>query len=168
MQEQNNQKEVLAGFLDCISFDYFCTFTTRKPIGIKSCRRNAVDVYNHLLKHDRETSFFWCAEKFDLQDGMKSSATLRHPVSEIISSDYTSTRYHWHALAKGTFDKYAVFDWYFKKYGRCQLIDNREPDRQLAASHYVSKYVTKSLADFDIYLSSRDRGLQTTIQFNPK
>jgi hypothetical protein len=138
----------LAGFLDVISFDFFCTFTTRKPIGVKTCRRHADKVLDFVRKDDSETSFFWAAEKFELTEGAGSN------------------RFHWHALLKSQVDKYKLFNWYFQKFGRCQIIDNREPDRQAAASYYCSKYMVKSLGDYDIHLSSRDRGLQKQFNFN--
>lgn len=135
-----NGVNALAGFLDCISFDYFCTFTTRKPIGMPTVRRHAEKVIDKIRNgdlftgSDYEMSIFWCAEKFDVREG-----------------------FHWHALLKADIDKYQLWNWYFTKYGRCQIIDNREPDRQLAASYYCSKYVTKELSDYDIHLSKKHR-----------
>lgn len=142
----NTNVHALAGFLDTISFDFFCTFTTRKPIGMNTVRRHATVVTDKIkngtlflgnyLEADYDMSIFWCAERFDVREG-----------------------FHWHALLKANIDKYQLFDWYFRRYGRCQIIDNREPDRQLAASYYVSKYVTKELADYDIVLSAKHRGI---------
>lgn len=170
MQPTSNV-HALAGFLDCISFDFFCTFTSRKPESVGSIRRQAENVYTQiksgvLFTGDFDVSMFWCAEKFDLTDGMKSTARLAHPEFVFDSErytnarnlkDYTSSRYHWHALIKANVDKFQLFDYYSRRYGRCQIIDNREPDRQLAASYYCSKYVTKQLADYDIHLSSKHR-----------
>lgn len=136
-------KEAFAGFLDCISFDYFCTFTTRKPISLLSCRRIAQKVVYRItrfddlyFRSDPNASIFWAAEKFELRDG-----------------------YHFHALIKANIDKYQLWDWYFRRYGRCQIIDNREPDRQLAASYYLSKYITKEISDYDLILSVKHREL---------
>lgn len=130
-------KHALAGFLDCVSFDYFCTFTTRLPVSLASTRKIAERVGKYIDAHPAgRASYFWCAEKFDVREG-----------------------YHFHALIKSdSIDKYAVWDWYFRRYGRAQMIDNREPDRQLAASYYVSKYVTKAVVDYDVVICHQHRG----------
>ena len=134
------QTERLAGFLDCVSFDFFCTFTTRLPISLYSTRKIAERVYKQITNQNLwgasvdETSYFWCAEPFDVREG-----------------------YHFHALLKAKIDKMQLYDWFSRKYGICQLIDNREPDRQLAASYYCSKYLTKNLSDYDIYIGKKHR-----------
>jgi len=123
-----NQKEALAGFLDKVDFDYFCTFTTRLPISLYSTRRIADKLCDH-VQAGSSSSVFWAAENFAVRDG-----------------------FHFHALMRmdPPYTKLELFDWYFQKYGRVDIIDNRSPDRQLAASYYVSKYVTKKITDYDI------------------
>lgn len=133
--------EALAGFLDCVSFDYFCTFTSRKqPLTLKGARVIAEKVAEK-IDAPGTRSMFWAAEK-----------------NEVGNS------FHFHGLIKGDLDKYHIWDWYFRKYGRVQLIDNREPDRQLAASYYCAKYVSKKIFDYDIYLSLTDRGITPPIK----
>lgn len=127
------QMEAIAGFLDSIQFTHFCTFTTRKPISLGSTRRIAENVGRYIDAGNSST-YFWAAEQFDVRDG-----------------------YHFHALIRTPLNALDVFGWYFARYGRCQLIDNREPERQLAASYYTSKYITKKLTDYDIYFEKAIR-----------
>lgn len=122
-------KQSIAGFLDKMNFDYFCTFTTRKPVSLFATRRLAEKVCEY-VDAPITSSVFWAAEEFDVRDG-----------------------FHFHALMKTDVNRMAIFDWYFRKYGRADIIDNREPGRQLAASHYVSKYITKRITDYDFQLS---------------
>lgn len=122
-------KDALAGFLDKINFDYFCTFTTRKPVSLFATRRIAEKVCEY-VDAGHSSSVFWAAEEFDVRDG-----------------------FHFHALMRTDVNRMQIFDWYFRKYGRCDLIDNREPERQKAASHYVAKYVTKRITDYDLMIS---------------
>lgn len=132
----------LAGFLDTIEFTHFCTFTTRKPISLNSTRRIAEKVAKYIDAGEAST-MFWAAEEFDVRDG-----------------------FHFHALLRTPYNQLDVWNWYFERYGRCQLINNTEPDRQLAASYYCSKYVTKKLTDYDMYFGKEIRSRdQTSIIF---
>lgn len=147
-KHHDQTKEALAGFLDKISFDYFCTFTTRKPISLFSTRRIAEKVCDqvHAGVH---SSVFWCAEDFDVRDGFHFHALMK--IDSLTSPRVYSSGPRGR-LGHYTFEAYSkldLFNWYHQKYGRCQIIDNREPDRQMAASHYVSKYVTKRITDYD-------------------
>lgn len=123
------ETEALAGFLSSIDFSHFCTFTTRKPVSIAATRRIAEAVG---LQFDagRLTTMFWAAEEFDVREG-----------------------YHFHALLKTPYHPMDIFNWYYPRYGRCQIIHNADPDRRHSASYYCSKYVTKRLADYDIYFA---------------
>lgn len=139
-------KEALAGFLDKVSFDYFCTFTTRKPVSLYATRRIAEKVCER-VEAPQKSSVFWAAEEFDVRDGFHFHALMKMDQPRpVITVDGTSRIFQ-------PFNKMELFDWYFQKYGRCQIIDNREPDRQLAASHYISKYITKRITDYDFQIS---------------
>jgi hypothetical protein len=75
---------------------------------------------------------FWAAEKFDVREGFHF-----HGLVKIHQQHYITPEYIW--------------AWYFPRFGRCQVIDNRDPDRQQSASWYCSKYMVKELADYDLY-----------------
>jgi len=121
----------LAGFLDSLDFNYFATFTTRKPIALKSTRRLAQRVGGHIGAGEVST-YFWCAEEFDVRDG-----------------------YHFHALIDMPHDPKLISSWYERSYGRCQIITNTKPGIKKAASWYVSKYITKGVTDWDIYFRKK-------------
>lgn len=117
--------EALAGYLDSLDFDYFCTFTTRKPVSVAATRRIAERVAGRFAC-GIDNSMFWAAEKFDVREG-----------------------FHFHALMKMKWvTPTDVWGWYFPRYGRCQI----KPSDGVAASVYCAKYVTKKVTDYDIYL----------------
>lgn len=132
-----DQVHAMAGFLDAVDFKYFCTFTTRKPVSLGATRRIAEKVA-HYIDAGRTSTMFWAAEPFDVREG-----------------------YHFHALMRTPYNSMDIFAWYFPRYGRCQIIDNQDPDRRQSASYYCSKYLTKGLADYDLYF---DAGIQTRPQ----
>jgi hypothetical protein len=127
--DQKRQLE-LTGWLDSINFTHFCTFTTSKPISIYSTRRIAEKLYNVCLGGNKVSSMFWASEKFEVRDG-----------------------FHFHALLRTPLQPQQIWEWYYSRYGRCQIIDNSDPERMLTASRYVSKYITKELTDYDIYIN---------------
>jgi len=128
--------EALAGFLDVVDFKYFCTFTTRKPISLNSTRRIAENV-GKFIDAGNTSTLFWAAEPFDVREG-----------------------YHFHALMRTHLHALEIYGWYFQRYGRCQIINNEEPERRRAASYYVSKYITKKISDYDVYFEKDIRNRQ--------
>lgn len=121
----SDQVDGFAGFLDVLDFDYFSTFTTRRPISLNSTRRIAENV-EKFIDAGNDGSIFWAAEPFDVREG-----------------------YHFHALMKCKAHPIEIFNWYYPRYGRCQIILNTDPMKKRAASYYLSKYCTKHLSDYD-------------------
>jgi len=148
---KHDHKDALAGFLDKISFDYFCTFTTRKPVSLYATRRIAEKVCDR-VEAGTQSSVFWAAEEFDVRDGYHFHALMKFPQLDQVKNK-NSTGHVTYLDSSSKFLKMDLFDWYYKKYGRCQIIDNREPDRQAAASYYISKYVTKRITDYDFQIA---------------
>lgn len=146
-EKKEETKEAMAGFLDKVSFDYFCTFTTRKPVSMFATRRIAEKVCEH-VDAGNSSSVFWAAEEFDVRDGFHFHALMKmdDQPRQILTANGSYSNYQ-------PYGKMELFDWYFRKYGRCDIIDNRDPSRQLAASYYVSKYVTKRITDYDFRIS---------------
>jgi hypothetical protein len=130
-----DQIGTMAIFLDNLHFDYFCTFTTPYKLSLNSSRRISDQICN-FVNAGRDSSVFWCAEKFKLTEGAGSN------------------RYHLHALMKTDYDRFQILDWYRGRYsnGIAQLrpVDVK---RGLSASFYVSKYITKELSDYDLRIS---------------
>lgn len=129
----SSELDAIAGFLDTIDFRYFCTFTTSKPISLNSTRRIAENVAK-FVDAGRTSTMFWAAEPFDVREG-----------------------YHFHALLRTPVHSLEIFNWYFPRYGRCQIIDNYQTERGQAASYYIAKYINKKLSDYDIYFEDNIR-----------
>ena len=149
------QTETLANFLSAVDFTHFCTFTTRKPVSVGATRRIAENVAR-FVNAGRDSTMFWAAEKFDTNGG--EAVVLRYPGDKgdkgVVRNVY---RYHFHALLQTPHNAIEIFNWYYPRYGRCQIINNADPDMRHRASYYCAKYITKQLADFDIYFSDRLR-----------
>jgi len=66
-------------------------------------------------------------------------------------------RLHLHALLGAVLpytQRSALWSWWHKKYGRAQILAYHP---KLGAAHYVSKYVTKDLAHYDLDLRGLDQ-----------
>lgn len=154
----------LAAYFESIDFTHFCTFTTRKPVSIKSCRRIAVKVGNMLCRLDPSAIMFWASEPFALN---QHEVELRNKTDEILYKTGKGQRYHFHALIKFSdcsrnADKISVnrkllWKWYTQKFGRADLDPIRKEysrayNRQ-AAAMYITKYTTKHKdADYDFHV----------------
>jgi hypothetical protein len=115
-------------FLTSRSLTHFGTFTTGKPASIKSIRRIAENVVNH-VDPARVRFMFWVAEEF-----------------------YSRGGYHFHVLMSCD-DIVAVElgQWYQKRYGRNQIDKAIRPCDQYAVSSYCVKNINKPIADWDIW-----------------
>lgn len=142
--------EAFAGFLDTIDFDCFGTFTTRKPVSIASCRKIAERTVNFC----GTGNYFWAAEPFN--SGTRDKYELRYPDSGD-SNDQRPIRtrlgYHFHTLMSTDMHKMDIFNWYYERYGRCDIQMNNTPEIRKAASWYLTKYITKDLSDYDFRFS---------------
>lgn len=107
----------------------FATFTTAKPITLKSARRLMEKVATRVLR-DGEL-MFWAAESFPLgREG-----------------------YHCHALIETRHSAKQIEDWYRQHFGRA---DVRRYNPKLGASHYCAKYMTKRVFDYDLLIGRGD------------
>jgi len=81
--------------------------------------------------------FFWCAEPFDTREGYHTHGLII--TDEILSKNDLGSIYQ---VACGNVDK-RKDQWH-----RLQL---RDYNKKLGASYYCGKYITKHLADYDIW-----------------
>jgi|DEB0MinimDraft_3_1074331.scaffolds.fasta_scaffold79170_1 hypothetical protein len=151
-QKKISQVESLSNWFETLEFNHFCTFTTRKPITSKACRRIAHKVEKYIEhKIDPTFAFFWASEPFELNQGETQSkmSVNENPINK-------TTRYHFHALLRihdyfGQDIRQDLWKWYTKTYGRCEIDPIRKgADFKKAASIYCSKYTMKKNGDFDI------------------
>lgn len=120
-------KTVWGDWLNSWSWSYWTTFTTQYDLSLPSARRMSEKIGKYALDGD-DTYMFWAAEEFDVKDGQ-----------------------HIHALLKTnlTWDQVRRFG---LKRGRC-YIETYDP--KLGAGHYVSKYISKRMTDYDWIKGSR-------------
>lgn len=116
-------------YLQDVSWTSFATFTTSKELSLKGARRLMVNVANRVLRPGDK--MFWAVEPFSL--GVRQGT------------------YHVHALLQTRQSAKQIEDWYLKKYGRA---DVRRYNKSLGAAVYVSKYMTKSMCDYDLFLGT--------------
>jgi hypothetical protein len=110
-------------YLQTQPWTQFATFTTARPITLKSARRLMDKVGNRVLREGEK--LFWAAERFELgREG-----------------------YHTHALINTRQSPKQVEDWFSKKYGRAD-VTRYDPNR--GAAGYVAKYMLKGCIDYDM------------------
>ncbi len=129
-------RDEMASWLETIEWDYFATFTTPYSMTLKSARR-IMEKYHSKM----DGMMFWVAEKYELKDG-----------------------YHTHALLKSKWPKEDLWELWqicsvYKSqvskredghvYNRCDI---QPRDYRRRAGEYMSKYLLKSHADYDILI----------------
>lgn len=117
-------------YLRTIEWSQFATFTTSKPITLRSARRLMDKVGARVLREGEK--LFWAAEPFQL--GVREGS------------------YHVHALLETRQSAKQVEDWYSRKYGRA---DVRRYDSKLGAVGYVAKYMMKQVHDYDLLVGEK-------------
>jgi hypothetical protein len=147
-----------ANFLQPINWDYFGTFTTGYKLTLPSARRSMERFIERLDQKHGGVEMFWVAEKFECKDGyhthgllrMKDRSLFGRNVSHVkVDGSTENTKFPdvafpllrecWQIVTKGG----------GRKYNRIEL---KRYNSKLGAAGYVSKYVTKELADYDINL----------------
>jgi hypothetical protein len=130
-------QQVLGEWLNEFDWMYWCTFTTKNTMTLQSARRMAQGMDKY-LSGAYHWKMFWCAEPFDIKEGHHLHALIQ--MSDV----------HAFEKIKGTWQAVSGAKWIEegKKENRCQI---QMYDKKLGAGHYVSKYITKELADYDFY-----------------
>jgi len=124
-------------WLSQYDWSYWITFTTRYTLTLPSGRRLMERFWNHTdFKRTGNARLFWCAEPFDLREGYHLHGLLK--CNGIITIKMIAQI---HNYACGNVDLRKE-DWH-----RIQV---QRYDSKLGAGHYVAKYITKRLADYDI------------------
>lgn len=126
--------EFLDAFADMINqhtWSHWCTFTTQRELTIKGARRLAqniaLDFCEPTILHP-ETFLLWAAEPFDCKDGYHIHALINVPKTwKGLKQIETSKR-----------QRYGIS--HFEAY-----------DKRRGAKHYIAKYITKDLSDWDIH-----------------
>lgn len=126
-----------AEWLNTIEWGYYCTFTTRYSMTVRAARRAVERLFNHLQKKIGGIQLFWVAEPFDTKYGYHIHALI-HFTNPTIQGAIELIKKAWQVVTKGKGGK---------EYNNTVI----EPYvKGLGANYYVSKYMMRNNADYDI------------------
>ena len=142
MQRYKNDAQIqnFGEWLSGMNWTHYATFTTSYELTLKSARRAMHRVHDFLDK-EQNTAMFWAAEPFDLKDGFHTHALLNTQIS------YDRIIEAWQIVSKAKNSE--------KKWHR---IDLQEYNPERGAGYYLSKYISKRLSDYDLFLTRTSRG----------
>ena len=139
-QLSTQSQTALGNWLNTFDWTHWATLTTKYQLTLKSGRRIATGFHRELSRAG-DTKIFWAAEPFDLKEGYHLHALIKIP--NILNFNNIIQTYQ-HVSGNKNLEK-------GDKWNRIQL-ENYNP--KLGASHYISKYITKKLCDYDVLFSS--------------
>lgn len=128
-----------ADWFNSLPWDFFCTFTTKYSMSLRTARRFMERLYERLKKINPKIWFTWFAEPFDTKDGYHTHALIYFgdsPLKDLKQCNLL-LRKIWNQLSgQQANDKYTTFSPYVKDRG---------------AHEYVAKYLFRNNADSDFY-----------------
>jgi hypothetical protein len=124
-------------WLNSIHWDFYCTFTTRYPMGVDSARRT-MDRLQSILerKYNEKPTIFWAAEPFDTKYGCHV-----HALIEIKSKTPQTIKHIKDAWQIASNCKR------LREYNNTTI---KPYDPLLGGHFYVSKYIHRFNADYNI------------------
>lgn len=172
----SQQQQHYGTWLQSFDWSHWATLTTSYELTLKSARRIATGLYKELSRAG-DTKIFWAAEPFDLKEGYHLHALIKIPdvltYKNIIQTyqhvSGNKTMYQTPSELKNCEKFYSSNNESIKSYhllngevvstqkrgwNRIQL-ENYDPSK--GASHYIGKYITKQLSDYDILTNSNSR-----------
>lgn len=128
-----------AKWLNTMDWAYYCTFTTRYSMSVKSAGKSMERLHNCLKKKFPDTILFWVAEPFDAKDGCHVHALLKvnKNESKAIKSTISLIKKSWQVVSNGRGGK---------EYNYSVILDY---DKNKGGNHYVSKYMNSKNAEYD-------------------
>lgn len=126
----NNKINSLANFLESRQFDYFATFTTRRPFNLKACRKAQEGLFSYLPD---KSEMFFAAEQFSSSNSYHTHNLIKTTAS--ISQIYAL----WQKVSGGLNQKVSNY---------CKIYAYRQSG---GASQYCSKYILKGVTDYDYF-----------------
>ena len=137
----NRKKTLVAAYgnwLNSLTWNYYCTFTTRYQMTTKSARRSMQRFHEHLSTHyNCKPVIFWVAEPFDTKYGCHLHALIE------VENTFSVTKKHlrdaWQVVSKGKG---------LKEYNNT-TIKNYDPVK--GGHFYFSKYLQREGIDYDIF-----------------
>lgn len=131
--EKKKMHDSYADFLQTFAWTHYVTFTTGYTLTLASARR-LMENFHKQIKKAGASPFFWVAERFEVKDGYHTHALIKVPDAWHFKNIIDI----WQKVSGG------------KKRGEWNRIDLQVYDPKKGAGFYVSKYVTKSGADYDL------------------
>lgn len=136
---QNKPMAVIYGdWLNKTEWTYFCTFTTRYSLSVKSARRAMIRLNDFLItQYSFKTKIFWVAEPFDTGDSYHLHALLKIEGKATENLKYYIKK-AWQIISKGR---------YGKEYHQT-ILRPYEPSK--GAHFYMAKYLHRPDSDYDV------------------
>ena len=129
---------VYGNWLNSEQWDYYCTFTTRYQLTLKAARRSMEKLHSLIsMKYGFAPKLFWVAEPFDTKYGCHVHALIE--VHNKLLTNKTDIRNAWQVVSKGKG---------LKEYNNTTIKDY---DNLKGGHFYLSKYLQRSNADYDIF-----------------
>lgn len=128
-------------YLRAFEWSHWATFTTPYPLSLPSARRlmerfGNARVSSEITAPQIVQTMFWAAEPFDCREGFHTHALVK--IDELLPFKAVINAYQ---IATGNTDLSK------DRWARCQL---KKYDPKKHAAFYVSKYISKALADYDL------------------
>ncbi|MGP8216226.1 MAG: hypothetical protein ACLQQ4_11715 [Bacteroidia bacterium] len=128
---------VWGDWLNTMNWDFFCTLSTRYSMTLAAARRAAERLKNYLSTRYGNVKVFFVAEPFDTKYGYHIHALVSFENSALRGLKDILNR-AWQVVTRG-------------KGGKGYNNTVIEPyDKELGANYYVSKYLMKKNADYDL------------------
>jgi len=157
LRQINPELSGMVNWLNGYQWTWFCTFTTRREMTLKSARR-VMERYHNLVKTlNKGATLFWVAEPHELKDGYHLHGLLmcnewnpkkRHKVHRSTSPEdnqikelylqnqFLNAKDSWHKVNGLT--------------GKDSWVTLKKYDAKIGAVGYCSKYILKERSDWDI------------------
>lgn len=151
----------------CNPWDWFCTFTLDKEkynrYDLEKFHKDFTQWIRDRRKKTGAPIRFLLVPELH-QDGAWHIHGLMHAVPDLVSFDYLRAELGWRVPGKLIGRDYFCWMGFHQKFGFCSLGAVRDP---VAVSHYIAKYVTKSMEDSGVdvgkHLYFPSRGLNRSV-----
>lgn len=132
-----------AQWLNKMKWQFFCTFSTKYSMSMKSARRAMERLHSHLSNYYGKVTLFWVAEPFDTLYGFHTHALI-YVENPLVKSLKGLIMNAWQIVSNG-------------KGGKANNHTVLKPyDKKLGANHYVAKYMFTKNADYDLFIPSNN------------
>jgi len=147
----------LGDFLETLDWDFFATLTTQQEMTLKGARRFINKYHEKILQSDPNTLLFWAAEKHAVKRGFHLHALIHCGYKS--TNAFSFLRCTFNAVSNNkrkyvqNFINSLSVDCHNTKLGNSSSrIHLLKYQKKKGASHYLAKYITKQVTDYDFCL----------------